>query len=112
MARVRSEEGLAYGVDSWFSMRRRAGPFQVATSTRVEQASRVVDLLLEAIEGIRNDPPSDAELERVKSFIVGRFALNLETSDALVSSLVALDVYGLPADSLETYRSRVQAGSP
>jgi len=109
MARVRAEEGLVYGVDSWFSMRRRAGPFQVSTATRVEEAGRVVDLLLEGIEGIRKSPPSDTELARVKSFIVGRFALNLETSDALVSSLVTLDVYGLPDDSLETYRSRVEA---
>ena len=66
MARVRAEEGLVYGVDSWFSMRRRAGPFQVSTATRVEEAGRVVDLLLEGIEGIRQNPPSDGELARVK----------------------------------------------
>lgn len=112
MKRVRAEEGLAYGVGSWFSMRRRAGPFRIQTSTRVEETGRVVELLVEALQGIKSDPPSEEELSRVKSFVSGRFALNLETSDALMASLVSLDVYGLPADSLETYRARVAAVDP
>ena len=45
----------------------------------------------------------------MKSFVTGRFALNLETSDAVIRSLVTLDVYDLPENSLETYRARVAA---
>jgi zinc protease len=40
---------------------------------------------------------------------VGRFGLSLETSDAVLSSLVDLDVHGLPKDSLDTFRGRVRA---
>ncbi len=109
MAKIRGVEGLVYGVHSGFAMRRRAGPFAMSTSTRVAEAGRVVDLLLEEFEGIRQRPPTEAELARVKSFVTGRFALNLETSDAVIASLVSLDVYDLPEDSLETYRSRVAA---
>jgi len=109
MAKIRGVEGLVYSVHSGFAMRRRAGPFAMSTSTRVAEAGRVVDLLLEEFEGIRQRPPTEAELTRVKSFVTGRFALNLETSDAVIASLVSLDVYDLPENSLETYRSRVAA---
>jgi zinc protease len=35
--------------------------------------------------------------------------MGLETCDAVTASLVDLDVYGLPDDSLDTYRTRVRA---
>ena len=42
---------------------------------------------------------------------MGSFSLGLETSDAVIASLVDLDVHGLPEDSLDTYRARVRAVS-
>ena len=38
--------------------------------------------------------------------------MGLETSDAVTAALVDLDVYGLPQDSLDTYRTRVRAVTP
>jgi zinc protease len=109
MKRIRSDEGLTYGVGSGFSMRRQPGPFSVSTFTRVPEARRVVDLILEGIEGIRDDPPTQLELATTKSYSVGRFGLSLETSASVLSSIVSLDVYGLPEDSLDTYRARIRA---
>jgi zinc protease len=51
------------------------------------------------------------ELSQAKTFAVGGFSLGLETSDAVMAGLVDLDVYGLPDDSLDTYRARVRAVS-
>jgi len=109
MSKVRAQEGLVYGVGSGFSLRWYPGPFVVSTSTRVPEAGRVVDLLLGELDGMRTDPPSDAELRQSKSFAAGHFVLGLETSGAIAASLVDLDVYGLPPDSLDTYRTRLNA---
>jgi predicted Zn-dependent peptidase len=70
---------------------------------------RVIDLLLEETEAIRSSRPID-EVEREKfiSYDVGSFGLSLETSGAVLSSLVDLEVHGLPKNSLDTYRSRVR----
>jgi zinc protease len=62
---------------------------------------------LEAIRGSR--PPSAEELNAAKRFNAGRFALTLETSSAIAASLIDLDLYHLPTDSLDTYRTRVRA---
>jgi zinc protease len=107
MSRVRAEEGLAYGIGSGFALRRHPGPFVVSTSTRAPEAGRVVDIVLEEIERLRAEPPAEDELRNARSLSAGRFVLGLETSAAIAGSLVELDVYGLPRDSLDTYRTRL-----
>jgi len=92
-------------------MRWYPGPFVVSTSTRVDEAGRVVEMLLAEIGGMRDEPPTDAELRQAKSYSAGSFVLGLETPAAIAGSLVDLDVYGLPPDSLDTYRSRLAAVS-
>jgi zinc protease len=110
MKKLRSDEGLTYGVGSHFVMRRRPGPFIVSTFTRVEEVRRAVDILLDELGAIRGDRPQSAdELVKAKSFNVGQFGLGLETSAAVMGSLVDLAIYDLPEDSLDTYRARLQA---
>jgi zinc protease len=110
MKTLRSDAGLTYGVGSGFSLRRQPGPFYVSTFTRVPEARRAVDILLKELDDIRGPRPVDAdELAKSKSYNVGQFGLGLETSASVMGSLVNLEVYGLPNDSLDTYRARVQS---
>jgi zinc protease len=109
MESLRAEEGLTYGVGSGFGMRRHPGPFYVSTFTRVSEVRRTLDLVLAELERAKSDPPSEEELRGARALMVGRFSLGLETSAAVVEALVDLDVYGLPEDSLDTYRSRIRA---
>jgi zinc protease len=108
MSRVREDEGLAYYAYSGFGMRRDGGTFVAATGTRAPEAGRAIEMILDELERARSDPPSAQETKHARSFAVGRFSLGLETSDAILGSLVDLDVYGLPPDSLDTYRTRVK----
>ena len=110
MKKLRSEAGLTYGVSSGFALRRHPGPFYVSTFTRVSEVRRAIDMVLAELERAASDePPTADELRDAKSLAVGRFSLALETSSAVLGSLVDLDVYGLPEDSLDTYRGRVRA---
>jgi zinc protease len=109
MERLRSEEGLTYSAGSGFSLRRHPGPFWVSTFTRVPEVRRTLDLALAELERMREHPPSETELRDAKALQVGQFSLGLETSSAVVSALVDLDVHGLPEDSLDSYRGRVRA---
>jgi len=112
MESLRAESGLTYSVGSGFSMRRWKGPFSVSTFTRVAEVRRVLDLALSVIERFRVEPPGEAELVPARTLAIGEFSLGLETSNAVTAGLVDLDVYGLPEDSLDTYRSRVRATTP
>ncbi len=109
MESLRAEAGLTYSVGSGFSLRRARGPFSVSTFTRVPEVRRTLDLALSVIERFRSEPPDEGELRDARALAVGEFSLGLESSDAVLASLVDLDVYGLPEDSLDTYRARVRA---
>ena len=109
MQRIRSDEGLTYGVGSGFSLRGQPGPFAVSTFTRVPKVRRVLDLILTEMNAIRDDRPVDEEeLRKFVGYNVGRFGLSLETSDAVIKSLVDLEIHGLPEDALDNYRARVR----
>jgi zinc protease len=112
MNRIRAEAGLTYGVSSQFVQRHRPGPFAVFTFTRVPKTGEVVKLVLDELERVRQEPPSKEELTRVQSQRAGQFALALETSRDVAATLVELEVYGLPRDTLDTYRGRVRAVKP
>jgi zinc protease len=109
MQRVRQDSGLTYGVYSAFHLRRGGGSFAVSTFTRNVEVRTVIDLVLDEIEGVRVQPPTESEMEAARALAIGNFSLSLETSDAVLGGLVNLDVYGLPEDSLDSYRRRVRA---
>jgi zinc protease len=106
---LRSQAGLTYGVGTGFSLRRERGPFTLSTFTRVPEVRRTLDLALAELERFRREPPTAKELQDARALAVGEFSLGLETSDSVRGALVDLDVYGLPEDSLDTYRARVRA---
>jgi predicted Zn-dependent peptidase len=108
MASLRADAGLTYGVYSRFHLRREPSLFSVGTFTRISEVRRVIDLLLFELERMRSEPPTDAELTAAQMLAAGNFSLGLETSHAVMGGLVDLDVYGLPEESLDTYRSRVR----
>ena len=87
----------------------QGGSFSVSTFTRVAEVRRVIDIILSELELARTDPPSQQELDSARARAVGGFQLGLETSNALLAALVNLDIYGLPENSIDTYRSRVRA---
>jgi len=109
MTVIREREGLAYGIGSGFRLSRSPGPFSVSTATRVPEARRAIDLILAELAGIQERPPTADELSHAQTYAAGRFALGLETSGAMLASLVELDIHGLPEDGIDTYRSRVAA---
>jgi len=109
MKSVRADAGLTYSISSYFALRRHPGPFGVSTFTRVPEVRRVVDLVLSELARVHSDPPSSLEVANAQSQKVGGFSLGLETSSAVASALVDLDVYGLPENSLDTFRGRIRA---
>jgi zinc protease len=112
MSALRGQEGLTYGVTSGYALRRAPGPFYASTFTRVEKVRPALDRLLSELERARSDPPGEKELTWARTLATGSFSMGLETSDAVTAALVDLDVYGLPEDSLDTYRTRVRAVTP
>jgi zinc protease len=109
MGTIRAEQGLTYSVASQFVQRRVPGPFVVQTFTKTENVGNMVGRILDELARLKREPPRGEELANVKRGRLGSFAVSLETTAAVAAALVDLDVYGLPPDSLDTYRRRARA---
>jgi zinc protease len=112
MARIRATEGLTYSIYAMFDQRRVPGPFSVRSFTRVPEVAKLLTSTFEELDRVRADPPAGHELEQARQLRIGSYPLALETSDEVIAALVDLDVYGLPRDTLDTYRARMRALGP
>lgn len=106
---IRENKGYTYDVRSTPETRRYAGSFRATTDVRTEVTGAAVKELFSEMERIANEPITDQELRDTKAYITGLFPLRLETQEGLTEQLVQIEMYGLPADTLQTYRDRINA---
>lgn len=106
---VRSKKGLAYGVyggvGAAFDV---PGIFQVAMGTKSETTVAGIDALREEVEGLKKNPPTEAEIKRAKDGILNSFIFNYDSKGEVLSQQMAYAYHGLPANFLETYRANVE----
>ncbi len=106
---IRSEKGLAYsaggGVGAAFAFPGIAG---FGLQTKSETMGEAVDALFEELEGMIVNPATDAELGRAKDTILNSFIFNYASKRQILGQQMLYAYYGMPADFLETYRSRIE----
>lgn len=106
---IRGERGLAYSTYSYFSPRRRAGPFIAAVQTRADQAGESLRVLRDNIRRYIREGPDDKELEAAKKNITGGFPLRIDSNSDILAYVAMIGFYGLPLDYLDTFTDRVEA---
>ncbi|MFQ5848404.1 MAG: M16 family metallopeptidase [Candidatus Methylomirabilales bacterium] len=111
MRAIREERGWAYDVHSFFSARRRPGPFVVGLQTKNETAGAALEEVLRQIRRIREDGVTPEELDEAKGFLTGSFPLRIDTNRDVVSILASIEFYGLGLDYPEQYPKMIRAVS-
>jgi len=107
---IRTNQGLAYNVESRFDVGRRfTGTFRAETETRSDATGKVISLITSIIEGIRKEPVSEQEIRLAKESIINSFLFGFTSPTNIVSQQARLEFYGYPADYLERYRERIAA---
>ena len=105
---IRSNQGLAYNVDSYFDAGRRfRGPFIAETETKSETTVKATTLLRSIITGMTLAEVSDKELNLAKDSIINSFIFGFARSDAVVAQRARLEFYGYPPGYLENYRDNI-----
>lgn len=105
---IRSNQGLAYNVDSYFETGRRfKAPFVAQTETKSESTAKAITLLRSIISGMSEAEVSDEELKLAKDSIINSFIFGFERSSAVVNQQARLEFYGYPEGYLENYRDNI-----
>lgn len=104
---VREKRGLSYSVYSYFGAWQQAGPFTVGLQTRPDQAQQAVQVAKEVVDEFVKHGPTDQEVKAAKDFLIGGFALRLDSNRKLMDNLTNIAWYNLPLDYLDTWTAQV-----
>jgi len=90
---IREEHGLAYSVYSGVNAYTDAGYLSVYAATSPDQVSDVIRLSVEEFHKLKNEPVSDAELQRAKDQLKVSIMLSLESTSARMSNLARQEIF-------------------
>lgn len=105
---VREKRGLSYSVYSYFSPGMHAGAFTLGLQTRPDQAVQAVQVSRDVLRRFVTEGPTEAELKAAKDFMVGGFALRIDSNRKLLDNLAAIAWHELPLDYLDTWTKQVE----
>jgi zinc protease len=106
---LREKKGWTYGAYSSFSRPRGTGHFQASAEVRTEVTDSALVELLAQLRRIGRETVAPAELEAAKGRLVGSFPLTVETAADIAGAVSRARLFGLPADYLQMYRTRLAA---
>jgi zinc protease len=95
---IRVKKGLTYGAHGGFLVRRFAGEFRISTFSKNETTAQAVQAVIDEVNRLRTEPPSQTELDDQKAYIQGSFVRNRETPQAVANDLWVLETEGQPVD--------------
>jgi zinc protease len=98
---IRVAKGLTYGVWGGYNASRFTGMFKVSTFSKTESTAEAVKAVIEEIERLKSEPPSDKELEDSKSYLLGSFVKDRETPGQVAGDLWLIESQQLGADYLQ-----------
>jgi len=85
ITRLRYENGLIYGINSWHEQLFDTGTWGFQTSTSKLNFQKVIDIIQNEFISITQDGLSPSELDFVKNKIIKSCRLNLQTSESIVN---------------------------
>ena len=109
---LREDHGYTYGVNSSLSQDKWIGSFTVATDVRNEVTDSAVFQILYEMRRIRSDAPPEEELEKIKNYMSGTFALALEKPATVARFALNIARYNLPHDYYANYLKYISQVTP
>ena len=101
MREIREKRGLAYGVSTDLVPYRHAGLIIGSVATENARVAESIALIREEWQRMRDEGPSEAELQDAKTYLTGSFPLSLDSTRRIAGLLVRMQVNGLGIDYLD-----------
>jgi zinc protease len=106
---VREKRGLAYSVGTSLVSYRAAAMTWGYTATKNERVGECLDVIASEIARLKNDGPSDEELQKAKDYLIGSYALGFDTSTKIAHTLVQIAFEDLGIDYIGRRNALVAA---
>src|SRR6185436_4359848 len=101
MKEIREKRGLAYGVSTQLVPYRHAGLILGNVATENGRVGESIALIRAEWQRMREDGPSEAELQAAKAYLAGAFPLSLDSTYRIAGLLVRIQTDKLGIDYLD-----------
>lgn len=106
---LREKHGYTYGSYSSLSNDELVSEFSAYAKVRNAVTDSSITEILYELNRIRTEKVSTEELEGIKSFITGSFAISLEDAETVARFAINIERYKLPKDYYENYLKNLSA---
>lgn len=108
--KIRSDEGLAYSVGSYFNPGSfYTGTFTALFQTKVPTVAYGIRLALAEMERIKREPVTEDELKVAKGSFIDGFPDDFGTKAVVAQVFAQMELTGMPENYFETIRERISA---
>ncbi len=104
---LREKRGLTYSAYSYFSPYLLPGPFTITLQTRKDQAWEALSVARTTLEDFIAEGPTEQQLQAAKRYVIGGFALNIDSNAELIGYLAMVGFYQLPLDYLDRFPEQI-----
>jgi predicted Zn-dependent peptidase len=111
-ANIREKHGYTYSPRSVLGLHPGVGTWVESADVTTKDTAASVREIVNEIERLRKEPPSDEELAGIRKYVAGTFVLRNSSRAGIVTQLRFVDLHGLPADWLRNFVQRVEAVTP
>jgi predicted Zn-dependent peptidase len=110
VSRVRSDEGLAYSAGSAFMPNvYYPGEWRASFQSKSPTVALAIQIILDEVNRIRNEPVSDDELETAANALIETFPRRFESKQGMLRVFVGDEITGRDPDYWKQYRQNVRA---
>ncbi len=106
---LREQKSWTYGAYARLTRPRGMGRFEANAEVRTEVTDSALVEMLAQLRRMTVEAIPREEFELKRGAMVGSFPLTIETPQALAERVATVKLYGLPANYLQTYRTKMAA---
>lgn len=109
---IRENKGYTYSPNSFIWHRYKTGYWVENADVTTEHTGASIKEILFEIDRLKNEPPSAAELQGIKNYLVGIYVLNNSTRSGVIGQLENANYNELPSDYISSYIQKLSAVTP
>jgi zinc protease len=109
---IREQKGYTYSPSSQVSRRYHDAYWAETADVTTQYTGASLKEIFAEIDKLAKEPPADAELKGIQSYLSGLFVIQNSSRGALINQLRFVDLQGLGEDYLKTYVQKVNAVTP
>jgi zinc protease len=106
---IRENKGYTYSPGSFVWNRYKTGYWVESADVTTEHTGASIKEILFEIDRLQKEPPSDAELQGIKNYLVGIYVLQNSTRAGVIGQLEAMNYNELDKGYLDTYVQKLTA---